>query len=98
VTASLPSISLGGGGSLGNNGKNCSPPGSMAAANVAAQVMLTVRVSDPAAVEDVLFKSTIQASGSAGPLSGAIGMTGTVSLENGAASVTPILEGSIGSK
>jgi tetratricopeptide (TPR) repeat protein len=98
VSASMPSISLGDGGSLGDNGKSWSPPGSSVTANVGAQIMVTVRVDDNGAVGDVFVKSTVQASGSAGPLSGAIGITGTISLEDGAASVTPILKGSAGSK
>jgi hypothetical protein len=71
----------------------------MATANITAQVMLTVRVSDPGGVEDVGLKSTVQASGSAGPLKGAIGLSGTatISLENVVnANVTPILNGSVG--
>ena len=71
----------------------------MATANITAQVMLTVRVSDLGGVEDVGLKSTVQASGSAGPLKGAIGLSGTatISLENGVnANVTPILNGSAG--
>jgi hypothetical protein len=98
VSASMPSISLGDGGSLGDNGKSWSPPGSSVTANVGAQIMVTVRVDENGAVGDVFVKSTVQASGSAGPLSGAIGITGTISLEDGAASVTPILKGSAGSK
>ena len=57
--------------------------------------MATVRVTESGAVDDLSFKSTVQASGSVGSLSGAIGMTGTVSLENGA-NVTPTLNGSAG--
>ena len=98
VSASTPGISLGGGGDLGDNGKSWTPPGSTASASVGAQLSVTVRVNDSGAVEDVFVKSTVQASGSAGPLSGAIGITGTISLEDGAASVTPILKGSAGSK
>ena len=49
----------------------------MATANITAQVMLTVRVSDLGGVEDVGLKTTVQASGSAGPLKGAIGLSGT---------------------
>ena len=98
VSASLPSISLGGGGSLGDNGKSWSPPGSMVTASADAQIMVTARVGPDGAMEDLSLKSTVQAKGSAGPLSGAIGITGTISLENGAASVTPILKGSVGYK
>jgi len=94
ATASLPGISLGG-GSLGDNGSSWSPPGSVATASVAAQIMVSVRVSDSGAMEDLVLKSTVQASGSVGPASGAIGVSGTISLENGT-NVTPILRGSIG--
>jgi hypothetical protein len=95
AAASLPGIDLGGGGSLGDNGKSWSPPGTSATANVTAQVMVSVRISDSGVVEDVGLKSTVQASGSVGPLSGAIGVSGTISLENGP-NVTPILSGSAG--
>ena len=57
--------------------------------------MATVRLNESGAMDDLSVKSTVQASGSAGSLSGAIGMTGTVSLENGA-NVTPTLNGSAG--
>jgi hypothetical protein len=67
----------------------------MATANLTAQVMVSVRISDSGAVEDVGLKSTVSASGSAGPLSGSVGMNGTISLENGP-SLTPILSGSVG--
>jgi hypothetical protein len=56
-------------------------------------------VNDSGAVEELSLKSTVQASGSAGPLKGAIGLSGTatISLENGVnGSVTPILNGSVG--
>jgi hypothetical protein len=71
----------------------------MATANVTPQVMVTVRVSDLGGVEEFSVTSTVQASGSAGPLKGAIGLSGTatISLENGVnGSVTPILNGSAG--
>jgi len=99
VAASLPSISLGGGGSLGDNGKSWSPPGTEAKFSANAQIMAGVRVNDSGAVEELSLKSTVQASGSAGPLKGAIGLSGTatISLENGVnGSVTPILNGSVG--
>jgi tetratricopeptide (TPR) repeat protein len=94
VSASLPSISLGG-DSLGDNGKSWTPPSGTPTAEAGAQLMATVRVTESGAVDDLSFKSTVQASGSVGSLSGAIGMTGTVSLENGA-NVTPTLNGSAG--
>jgi len=99
VAASLPSISLGGGGSLGDNGKSWSPPGTEAKFSANAQIMAGVRVNDSGGVEELSLKSTVQASGSAGPLKGAIGLSGTatISLENGVnTSVTPILNGSAG--
>jgi len=95
AAASLPGISLGGGGSLGDNGKSWSPPGTMATASTTAQVMVGVRFGDSGAVEDVSIKSTVSATGSAGPLSGSIGISATASLENGP-NVAPILTGSIG--
>ncbi len=95
ATASLPGISLGGGGSLGDNGSSWSPPGTMATASANAQIMVTARVDYTGAMEDLELKSTVQAIGSVGPLSGAIGMSGTISLENGP-NVTPIFSGSAG--
>jgi len=93
VSASVPSISFGG-DSLGDNGKSWTPPSGTPTAEAGAQLMATVRLTESGAVDGLSFKSSVQASGSVGSLSGAIGMTGTVSLENGA-NVTPTLNGSV---
>ncbi len=52
-------------------------------------------MSDPADVEDVGMKSSVQTNGSAGRVTCAFGLSGCIGLENGA-NVTPILSGSTG--
>jgi tetratricopeptide (TPR) repeat protein len=94
AAASLPKIDLGGGNGLGENGESGSFPGSAAGAAAKAEMMLSIRTNDAGAVQDVGFQSTVVATGNLGPAQGAIGLTGTISLENGA-SVDPILSGSV---
>jgi hypothetical protein len=96
LTASLPSVSLGG-GSLGDTGKSWAPPGLSAGASATAQSMIGVTFNGSGAVDDVAVKSTVQASGNVCTLSGSVGVSSGLSLENGP-SLTPILNGSIGSK
>jgi tetratricopeptide (TPR) repeat protein len=96
LTASLPSVSLGG-GSLGDTGKSWAPPGLSAGASATAQSMIGVTFNGTGAVDDLAVKSTIQASGNIGTLAGSVGVSSGLSLENGP-SLTPILNGSIGSK
>jgi len=82
--------------SLGDNGKSWSPPGSVSAsASTTAQIMVGVRMGDNGQLDDVMFKSTAQASGNIGPVSGSVGVTAGVSLENGP-SVTPISKATFG--
>ena len=83
LTASLPSVSLGGVG-LGDTGKSWSPPGLSAGASATGQMMLGVSFDGNGAVQDLAVKSTVQASGNVGPLSGSFGMSSGLSLENGA--------------
>ena len=68
----------------------CMPP-----QPVDAQILVGVRFGPDGSVDDVMAKSTVQASASAGPVSGAIGVTGAVSLENGP-SITPISKATFG--
>jgi hypothetical protein len=56
--------------------------------------MISIRVNDAGAVQDVGLQSTVVATGNVGAAQGSIGLTGTISLENGA-SVDPILSGSL---
>jgi tetratricopeptide (TPR) repeat protein len=93
LTASLPSVSLGG-GCLGDNGKSWSPPSLPAGAEANAQMMLGVTFNGAGAVDDVAVKSTVQASGNIGTLSGTVGVSSGLSLENGP-SLTPILNGKL---
>jgi hypothetical protein len=94
LTASLPSVSLGG-VSLGDSGKSWSPPGFSAGASATAQSMIGVTFNKDGGVDDVEEKSTVQASGNIGTLSGAVGVSSGLSLENGP-SLTPISKGSVG--
>lgn len=98
AAASLPKVDLGGGTGLSalpkDAGENWAPPGSTAGAGVVAEVMVGIRVNDAGAVQDISLESTVMASGNAAFAKGSIGLTGTVSLENGA-NVDAIISGSL---
>jgi hypothetical protein len=94
LTASLPSVSLGG-VSLGDSGKSWSPPGLSAGASATAQMMVGVIFDGAGAVNDLAVKSTVQASGNIGTLSGTMGFSSGLSMENGPF-LTPTLNSSAG--
>jgi hypothetical protein len=83
-----------GGNNLGDNGQGWTPPSSPVNFDVTAQFLVGVRVNDSGAVVDGGIKSTVSATGNVGPLSGALGVTGSVTLENGPA-ITSTLKNSV---
>jgi hypothetical protein len=83
-----------GGSNLGDNGQGWTPPSSPVNFDVTAQILVGVRVNDSGAVVDGGIKSTVSATGNVGPLSGALGVTGSVTLENGPV-ITPTLKNSV---
>ena len=83
-----------GGNNLGDNGQGWTPPSSPVNFDVTAQILVGVRVNDSGAVVDGGVKSTVSATGNVGPLSGALGVTGSVTLENGP-DITPTLKNSV---
>jgi len=96
VTGSLPGLgasdeSLG----VSENGKSWSPPGVSVGASATAQSLVGFRIGENGQLDDVMFKSTVQVGGNIGPVSGALGVTGTISLENGP-SITPVSKVSYG--
>ena len=96
VTGSLPGLgasdeSLG----VSENGKSWSPPGVSVGASATAQTLVGFRIGPDGQLDDVMVKSTVQAGGNIGPVSGALGVTGTISLENGP-SITPVSKLSYG--
>ncbi len=72
-----------GGSNLGDNGQGWTPPSSPVNFDVTAQFLVGVRVNDSGEVVDGGIKSMVSATGNVGPLSGALGVTGSVTLENG---------------
>jgi hypothetical protein len=88
VSGSLPGLGAGD-ESLGDNGKGWSPPGVSVGASGTAQTLVGFRIGENGQLEDVMLKSTVQVGGNIGPVSGALGVTGTISLENGP-SITPV--------
>ena len=95
ASVSMPGFGAGG-DSLGDDGKSWSPPSAVnVGASATAQIMVGVRMGEKGQLDDVMFKSTVQASGSAGPVSGTVGVTGAISLENGP-SITPVSKVSFG--
>ena len=93
ASASASSYNIGG-GNLGDNGQGWTPPSSPVNFDVTAQFLVGVRVNDAGAVVDGGIKSTVSATGNVGPLSGALGVTGSVTLENGP-DITPTLKNSV---
>jgi tetratricopeptide (TPR) repeat protein len=83
-----------GGNTLGDNGQGWTPPSSPVNFDITAQILVGVRVNDSGAVVDGGIKSTVSATGNVGPLSGAVGVTGSVTLENGP-DITPTLKNSV---
>ena len=83
-----------GGGNLGDNGQGWTPPSSPVNFDITAQILVGMRVNDAGAVVDGGIKSTVSATGNVGPLSGALGVTGSVTLENGP-DITPTLKNSV---
>jgi len=83
-----------GGSNLGDNGQGWTPPSSPVNFDITAQILVGMRVNDAGAVVDGGIKSTVSATGNVGPLSGALGVTGSVTLENGP-DITPTLKNSV---
>jgi hypothetical protein len=82
-----------GGNNLGDDGQEWKPPSMPVKFDITAQILVGVRVNDSGAVVDGGIKSTVSATGNVGPLNGALGVTGSVTLENGPA-ITPTLKNS----
>ena len=80
---------------MSENGKSWSPPGVSVGASATAQTLVGFRIGPDGQLDDVMVKSTVQAGGNIGPVSGALGVTGTISLENGP-SITPVSKLSYG--
>ncbi len=84
-------IDLGSGKGLGESKNGWTPPGMSAGASITAEIMIGIRASDAGGLQDVSLTSTVAASGNSGIAKGAVGVTGSVSLENGA-NLTPIMD------
>jgi len=96
VTGSLPGLgasdeSLG----VSENNKSWSPPGVSVGASATAQTLVGFRIGPDGQLDDVMLKSTVQVGGNIGPVSGALGVTGAISLENGP-SIAPVSKVSYG--
>ena len=75
---------LGSGTGLGENPNGWTPPGLSGGVSVSAEIMIGIKTSDAGGLQDVSLTSSVAASGSAGIASGSVGVTGSLSLENGA--------------
>ena len=96
VTGSLPGFgasdeSLG----VDEHTKSWSPPGVSVGASATAQTLVGFRIGENGQLDDLMLKSTVQVGGNIGPVSGVLGVTGAISLENGP-SIAPVSKVSYG--